>query len=573
MGLNLKFWQRKAATPEPEIPIDIGPVISVSDLPYGGGFGGGFRTVFDDGEKFTGGFGPTELLWTDYWSLHARSTQLFERNHYARGLVRRRVDNTIATGLNLEAIPDEKILGLSDEEKTAWSENVETRFQLWARTPALCDVNGRKTFGEIQADAFREADIDGDVLVTLQWNKATRLPMVALIKGSVVRTPLGQKPRSGHKIVEGVELDSSGRHVAYWVQQSDLSSKRLPAIGEKSGRRLAWLLYGGDRRVDDVRGKPMLSLCLQSLREIDRYRDSTQRKATINSSIAMTIERDVEGPAGRQISFAGNQGGAVRRGAIQVDAPSGETRKFRFEQGIPGMVLDQLQPGEKAKAFSSTGTDERFGDFEHNMLKSIAWSVGVSPEIYLMEFGKSFSASQAANNEFKIGLHRWRTDFGSAFCSPIYEEWLIAEVLNGKIEAPGFIEARRNPQQYDEYHAWLGADWAGQVKPAVDLSKLVTAYVTMINEGLITRDRAARELNGSKYDENVKRAPVESEKLADAMRVLVELKNAGKTPPQGPDESGDEGGDEPQRNQHSDDEEDEDEDNEAQQRRRLSVVG
>src|SRR5690606_38237873 len=69
------------------------------------------------------------------------------------------------------------------------------------------------------------------------------------------------------------------------------------------------------------------------------------------------------------------------------------------------------------------------------------------------------------------------------------------------------------------------------------------------------------------------RSPVESEKLADATRVLVELKHAGKTPPQGPDESGDEGGDEPQRNQHSDAEEDEDEDNEAQPRRRQSVAG
>src|SRR5262245_39395481 len=49
------------------------------------------RYGYHDGEKFPGGFGFTDLLIPDYWTLRARSTQLFKKNLYARGLVRRLV--------------------------------------------------------------------------------------------------------------------------------------------------------------------------------------------------------------------------------------------------------------------------------------------------------------------------------------------------------------------------------------------------------------------------------------------------------------------------------------------------
>jgi hypothetical protein len=52
-----------------------------------------FRYSFDDGSKFAGGFGVTELLLADYWTLRQRSSQLFEQNLYARGLIRRLVTN------------------------------------------------------------------------------------------------------------------------------------------------------------------------------------------------------------------------------------------------------------------------------------------------------------------------------------------------------------------------------------------------------------------------------------------------------------------------------------------------
>ncbi|HLU49129.1 MAG TPA: hypothetical protein VK116_13630, partial [Planctomycetota bacterium] len=109
------------------------------------------------------------------------------------------------------------------------------------------------------------------------------------------------------------------------------------------------------------------------------------------------------------------------------------------------------------------------------------------------------------------------------FCSPVYEDWIFSQVLNGRIEAPGLIEAWRDPMQWETLGAWLSCDWSGNIKPAVDLSKLTTGYKAMIAIGAITRDRAARELTGTKFSKNVQRLARENQALADAMRPLVEL--------------------------------------------------
>lgn len=491
------------------------PTISLDALsPYD------FSQNYDTGDKFPGGFGTTRILTPDYWTLRARSAQLFEQSHYARGLIRRLVTNEINVGLHLEATPQERVLGLAQDSLAEWSEDVETRFELWQSDPWLCDQAELRTFGALQQAARLESLVSGDVLVVLRQFGPTGLPRVQLISGSVVQSPWGAMPRAGARIVHGVELDGMDRHVAYWVRQRDGTFKRLPAWGEKSGRRLAWLVYGSDRRLDDVRGKPVLAQMLQSLREIDRYRDSVQRKAIVNSMLAMFVKKSMDKPGSKPITA-----GAIRRGVVDTGTtgPTGEPRRYNVAEGIPGLVIDELQPGEEPQAFPSHGTDEKFGDFESAIIQSVAWSLEYPPEIVVLSFKSNYSASQAAINELKTALNKTRTTFGEGFCRPIYEEWLLAQVLSNKVKAAGLLEAWRNSKSYDAYAAWMSSDWSGNIKPSVDLTKLVTGYEKLVEGGYITRDRASRELTGTKFSQNVKKLRLENEQIAEANKALTAL--------------------------------------------------
>lgn len=496
------------------------PNLPISALsPFGATF---VQSGFQDGEKFPGGFGETQLLTADYWTLRARSRQMFETNLYARGLIRRLVTNEIAVGLHLEATPQERLLGKAEDSLADWSEDVEQRFALWQADPWLCDHAEQRTFGALQIAARMDALIEGDVLVVLRQFAPTELPRVQLISGGKVRTPyLGSfKLAEGHRIVHGVELDVQGRHVAYWVQQDDNTSKRVPAWGPKSGRRLAWLVYGTERRLDDVRGKPLLSLILQSLREIDRYRDSVQRKAVINSMLAMFVERTAEKTPGSRPMTSG----AVRKGSLPTaSAEPEQPRRFNVAELIPGLVIDELGVGEKPTGFNSNGTDEKFGEFEEVIVQTFAWANEIPPEILRLSFSSNYSASQAAINEFKLYLNKIRTAYGDEFCQPIYIEWLLAMALTSKITAAGLLESWRDPKKYDVFAAWTSCDWSGNIKLSVDLTKLATGYDMLIKMGGITRDRMSRELTGTKFSQNVKKLRLENEALVRANEPLLKL--------------------------------------------------
>lgn len=482
------------------------------------------RLGYDDGQKFPGGWGPTEVNSPDYWTLRQRSAHLFHTNLYARGLVRRLVTNEINTGLHLEATPEEKILGLPEDALSEWTENVENRFSIWARDPFLCDHNETLTWGALQAMVRRESLIDGDVLVVLRQDQRTGLPRVQIVNGAAVQNPFPMPKRPGARIEHGVEISDLGRHIAYWIRQSDGTSKRIPAWGEKTGRRIAWLVYGTDKRLNDVRGRPLLSLVLQSLKEIDRYRDSVQRKALINALIAVFIKKGEDKPSARPLT------GAFRRGVEVTATEAGAApRMYNTVDHIPGLILDELQHGEEPVAFTSNGTDERFGGFEEAIIQGVAWAYEVPPEILRLAFSSNYSASQAAINEFKMYLNRVRTDFGQDFCQPIYAEWLLSETLSGKIDAPQYLEAWRDAKKYDVLGAWTSADWAGHIKPAVDLTKLVGGYAQMIELGLITRDRAARELTGTKFSKNVKRLALENPAIAEANKSTADIESRKKT--------------------------------------------
>lgn len=494
------------------------PVMQVDELnPFALSSGGGGNQIVDfNGDKFFNGFGQTLCYLPDYWELRNRSMQLFRGNLYARGLIRRMVTNIINTGLTVEATPEEAILGLEEDSLADWSENTENRFSLWAKNPHLCDYQGLKTFGELQSSIKRQALISGDVLVVLRTSPDNGLPLIQIIDGSAVQTPLGQQFNA--KIEHGIELDKRRRHVAYHIQQEDNTSRRLPAFAPKTGRRLAWLVYGTDKMHDDVRGEPLLAIVLQSLREIDRYRDSAQRKAVVNSIFAMFIKKGVNTPGSLPIT-----GGATRNDTATITDGDAAQRNFTLSQHIPGQSMQELAVGEEPVFVGGQGTDINFPVFETAIIQAVAWANEVPPEILTLAFSNNYSASQAAINEFKIFLNKERTRDGSQYCQPIYMEWLLAETLSGNILAPGLLAAWRDPRRYDIFAAWLSSDWSGAIKPSTDVLKQAKGYEKLIEIGAITRDRTSKELTGTKFSKNVQKLKRENAALADAARPMLEL--------------------------------------------------
>lgn len=450
---------------------------------------------WEDGDRWAGSFGTTFDTVVDYYTIRTRSDQLFRSNEYAAGLLDRVVTNEVHTGLTPESYPVAEVLGLSDDEAAEFSDSLETRFSLWASTPELCDYYGESTFGQLQAQRELEALIGGDCLVVIRQHPRYKLPTLQIIPADKINTPVSADIAAKHEIHYGIEIDARGRKVAAW---SD--NERFAFRGRRSGRTTARMYYAGDKRVQDVRGMPLLGVVLQSLRDLSRYKDSATRQAVVNSLIAMWVETPENKLSGRGVSMsaATNTSKTVKDGA-------GALKVSQFGAMFPGTAIEGLAPGAKLQMNGGNGVDVNFKVFEEAITAAIAWSRGIPPEIYRLAFSSNYSASQAALNEYVLKIALSWSRQGSNFCQPIFEEWVIAESLLGKINLPGFMASLNDATRYDVRAAWVKCQWLGSVKPTTDPAKQIKAARERLELGLDSFATVCRALTGQKFDNVVKR--------------------------------------------------------------------
>lgn len=508
----MKFFDKLFSKKAPAIP-----VIPVNELSAAAGsYQPNYDFAYLNGDKFIGGFGDTQLHIIDYWTLRQRSIQLYNENIYAQGIINTFVTNIINTGLTLECTPNSTILGLDDDFLNNWSENVEARFKMYSDNPMLCDYYGRKTYGELQAQRELQALVEGDVLTVYHFDSKTMMPKVQLISSNAIQSPLdGEKSlKKGHTVEHGVELDAEKRVVAYHVVKNDDGYVRYPCYGVRSGRRVAHLYIPGKSMMDHVRGMPLLGNVLQSLREIDRYRDSVQRKALAASFIALAVEKDADTVSAKTLGSASNR-------SLQIS--NSDDFKLNLKSFSAGTMIDDMPAGHKIKLMGSEGTDLSFKDFEETIIAAIAWTKEIPPEVMRKAFSSNYAASKQANAEFAMFLDSQRVNITKSCDQPFYIEWLYIEVSKGDITADGLLQAWFDPSQYAIKGAWCAADWTGSIKPNADLIKEANGHRILCEQGFSTRSRAAASLTGTKFSTNTKRLKLENQQLADAMRPMLEL--------------------------------------------------
>ena len=463
-----------------------------------------------DGSKYPGNFGLTKILENiDYWTLRKRSVQLFTENPYAKGIIRRILRNEIHTGLTASANPIGAILWPDmDELKQAemavkYGDLLSMQFELYANNYELFDFKKQLTFGEWQEMVRREALLCGDGVIISRVNKYTGLPTWDWVNGNNIRTPGNVKVAAGHRVVNGVELDEYGRHVAYYIQKivdAKTEFERVPVRGEEAGRQISWMIYGSEKGADEVRGEPLLACVLGMLKDIDRYKDAEVRAAVINALIAFTVQKDENTVVGTRPTAGLQRPSVVPGGAAVVPERNGH-QPIQLMQ--PGTVFDDLAPGEKVVSYQTNRPNVNYAVFEGAILDAICWSLEIPPEIVKLRFTSSYSASRQANNEFEVYLKYRNFKNAKDFCQIIYEEFIIQSVLNNQLNLPGFITACFDSTKWRIKAAWLSCTWSGLSRPSVERTKDVKAANDALDNGLTTFDDECRRLSGKSFRQTI----------------------------------------------------------------------
>ena len=480
------------------MPVKDDPIQSVQRLDSVQSYVTDIAEYVFNGDKFQGSFGVTkDYAFVDYYTLRKRSIQLFKENPYCEMLIKRLIRNEIGGGLQLQASPNEDILKISPEKSQEWASITENYWNTYTKDPYIIDYKKKNNLPELHAKARLTAIISGDVLIMLRINPATNAQCIELIDGCNIQTPMGYVPKGGNKIIHGVELDNKGRHVAFHIRNNDGEEVRIPAYGEKSGRLIAWLVYGSTERLfDDVRGEPLLAKMFYSLKELDRYRDAEQRAATLNAIIPLVVERTAPGYSSP--SFIN---GATRSGSTTGDANANsvgsDANSVNYAGFNPGMTVFS-NANEKITSFNTQRPNVNFGKFEEIIFNLFCATLEIPPEIGRLYFQSSYSASRQADNEFKKYLEYRVIQNGREFLKPIYDEWIVQMSLIGKLNNPQLITAWR-ANDWLIYNSWLDCEWIGSARPSVDVLKDAQSAVLMIANNLSTYDQQCRKLSNMSF--------------------------------------------------------------------------
>lgn len=343
-------------------------------------------------------------------------------------------------------------------------------------TPSI-DAEGRHDFYGLQRIVMRAVAQSGEVLVRRRRRFARDgLPLpfqLQVLEAEHLDSSKTITVENGGYIVQGVEFDSIGRRVAYWLFDEHPGdairirggvSRRIPAEDILH-------IYRSDRP-SQVRGVPWLAPVVVTLRDFQDYEDNQLTRQKIAAC------------------FAGIE-------VTQEPPPDFDPTKTdpRSEPITPGMMI-QATPGYDIK-FPNPPSVDGYADYSRVSAHKIASGLDVPYEALTGDLSQvNFSSGRMGWLEFQRALEEWRwLMLIPQFCQP---------ALAWGLEAA------------DDFGLVAGArlartEWTPPKREMIDPVKETAAMRDGIRSGLTTPSGAIRELgfdpdtHWTEYAEDIKR--------------------------------------------------------------------
>ncbi|MET3134620.1 lambda family phage portal protein [Oxalobacteraceae bacterium GrIS 1.11] len=392
--------------------------------------------------------------------LRARSRELLRDNEYAKAAVRIIKNNVIGTGVGVQA----QVKSAGGKLMARVNDAIEEAWEDWTDKDT-CDPAGKLCFADMERLVIGSLVENGEVLVrkVRQPFGQGKIPYaLELIESDrLVDQWSVARAANGNVIRMGVEQDTWGRPVAYWLYPHHPGDYQFSAFVESAlvrvpAEQIMHLFI--PERIGQTRGVPWFHATLKRLRNMQGYEEAEIVAARASASIVGIIESG--------------------EGVVPDDGDFTGEDKVQPTLAMEPGTFQQLAPGDKFTGFNPSRPNSAMDPFMRYMLRGFATGVGVSYASVSSDYSQSnYSSSRLAlldDRDLWRVLQGW---FIRNFRREIHRDWLGAAVLAGELNIPDYYT---KPKKY----------WAVRFKPRgwswIDPTKEVGAYKAAVRAGFMT---------------------------------------------------------------------------------------
>lgn len=364
-------------------------------------------------------------------------------------------------------------------------------FEAWTD---VADLDGLGDFYALQALVARRLVIDGESFVVLGHAPDGSLRL-RVMDAEQIDPSMNRELPSGGRIISGIEFDATGARVAYHIIPDPPSLPFVRALDTVRVPADLCLHIFKPEVPGQVRGVSWFAPIMLRLAELDSAHDAQ----LVRQKVAALLTGFVVDPNGTAGGFTG-----------ELDGAGG------LEGGLEPGALKVLNPGQDVRFSDPAKVGVEVIEFLKISAREIAAGLGVPASVVTGDFSDAnYSSLRASLVDFRRRVESLQHHIMVfRLCRPIWRAFVTAEVLAGRLGAPGF---ERDPE------AFLGARWITPRNDWVDPAKDVQAELDAIAGGLMSR-RQAVEARGFAVEE------LDAEIAADRAREAALGLTFGTTP-------------------------------------------
>lgn len=340
---------------------------------------------------------------------------------------------------------------------TLHEECAELLAKHWSEWSVRPEVTGMFTRAEVERLILRSALRDGEVFSQLVRGPVSGLKHATNIQLSLECleadfVPMNLGSLGSGNVQQGIEVNAWGRPVAYNVYKAHPASTLRMSTATKRVPAENMLHLAMRKRLHQLRGISLLHGVITRLADIKDYEESERVAARIAAALSFYIKRG-DGAAGDDGEYS----------------EPGTARNFDI---APGMIFDELRPGEDLGMVESNRPNVHLSEYRNGQLRAVAGGTRSGYSSISRDYNGSYSSQRQELVEGFEGYNVLQNWFVGQYSRPVYRAWVDMLRLS-KIRLPDDVDMS----------SLYNALYLGPVMPWIDPVKEAESWKTIVRGG------------------------------------------------------------------------------------------